>query len=216
MGSGPLLRAAEGQTDPPATTLVQHIASGLPRKRPTAASRRGHKERRHCVPTADQQRPYGPQPGSAAHTRAGARRGPLAPSSPAKRSAAAPQPECAGSGPAPAPRGLSPCSPPACPCSGKLTQPGATARVKALRARASAPLQRRHPSAFSRLPRGRRRRTARGQGTIPASQRRTAGRSATTPECGVHSGQPEPAHWQEKPTDRAYTSASGAGVSNPS
>jgi len=52
--------------------------------------------------------------------------------------------------------------------------------------RAGAPLQRRHPSAFSRLPQGRRRRTARGQGSIPSSQRGPVGISATAGERTVH------------------------------
>jgi len=109
-------------------------------------------------------------------------------------------------------RGLSPCSPPACPRSCKLTQPGATARVKVAALPAlRAPLQRRHPAAFSRLPQGRRRRTARGQGTIPSSQRRTAGMPASTRERPSPPGQPsevsEPAREDDTPRRRGEKGA---------
>jgi hypothetical protein len=51
---------------PPKATPVHrqpHPATstaGLPRQRPTVVSRRGHKERRHFVPTADERRPSRP------------------------------------------------------------------------------------------------------------------------------------------------------------
>ena len=118
------------------------------------------------MPTADQQRPYGPH----------------------RSECSAPQQECAGSGPAPARGGLPPCMS-ACPCSCKLTQPGATARVKvaALPAHARPCAGATRPR-FHACPQGRRRRTARGQGVTSSSQRRPAGMPAAIRIARRHPG----------------------------